>query len=98
MRCVGALPVLAKVNGLCDGMQMRTVEALYEKPTGIECRFDFPEVNGKILREVLIVSFSGAYPPGSRGNRHGEYIAVMAMYGLLAFNRRSSRRVPVRRH
>lgn len=60
-------------------------EALYEKPTEIECRFHFPEIHGKILRSVLIVSFSGAYPPGSKGNRHGEYIAIMAMYGLVAF-------------
>ena len=66
-------------------MQMRTAEALYEKPTEIECRFHFPKTDGEILRRVLIVSFSGVYPPGSEGNRHGEYIAIMAIYGLVAF-------------
>ncbi|HEY6971884.1 MAG TPA: hypothetical protein VJA94_21915 [Candidatus Angelobacter sp.] len=66
-------------------MQMRTAEALYKKPDEIDCTFHFAETNGEILRRVLIVSFSGTYPPGSEGNRHAKYITIMAMYGLVAF-------------
>ena len=61
-------------------------EKNYAAPDGISCKFYMPDRAGTDNMDVLVVSYTGAYPDGSRGDAYGSYIAVMAMYGIVAFN------------
>lgn len=62
------------------------VKADPPQPHGIECQFFLVDPSQAGRRRVLIASFSGEYPDGSRGNEHGAYMAVMALYGIHAFD------------
>lgn len=55
-------------------------------PPGIICRYSRPKSDSKSDDGVLIVSFDGTYPPGSRGNEHGSYMAHMTIHGVAAFS------------
>ena len=61
-------------------------EKKIQKPEGIECKYFMPESKSTDGTDVLILSVSGVYPDGSRGNEHAAYIAVMAIQGLQAFD------------
>ena len=61
------------------------------KPDGIECcyygvaEFESEHMTDGLFPDLLVVSFSGDYPDGSRGNTHGHYIATSTIHGLAAF-------------
>lgn len=52
------------------------------QPQGIECQFFVVDAAHAGRRTILVASFSGEYPDGSRGNAHGAYVATMALYGI----------------
>jgi len=56
------------------------------KPVSIGCKYFTPkeELIDKI--EVLIVSFFGEYPNGSKGKNHGTYISKKTVSGIIDFN------------
>jgi hypothetical protein len=66
--------------------QFALTEAFPPEPPGITSRFFLPDPDLTDRMRILVVSFAGEYPDGSRGNAHGAFIAVSAMHGLLAFN------------
>lgn len=62
------------------------IEVKPPAPAGIECQFFLVDQTQTGRRTILIASFSGEYPDGSRGNAHGAYLATMALYGIQAFD------------
>lgn len=61
-------------------------EQAYERPSGIDCKFYMPDQSRTDSTDILVVSFSGVYPDGSLGNKHGFYIALQTMFGVHAFD------------
>lgn len=60
-------------------------EVTLEKPQDLNVSYlkaDFPEK--KV--DVLIVKVEGVYPDGSLGNKHAQYLKVMTLKGLFAFD------------
>lgn len=62
------------------------IEARPPAPAGIGCQFFLVDQTQAGRRTVLVASFCGEYPDGSRGNMHGAYIATMALHGVHAFD------------
>lgn len=60
-------------------------EKKISKPEEIECKYFMPDRKALDNMDVLILSVNGSYPHGSSGNLHAEYISVMAVQGLQAF-------------
>ncbi len=60
-------------------------EVVPQAPPGISCRYFLVDPEQTDRRTVLVVEFSGEYPEGSLGNKHGAYIATSALHGLHAF-------------
>lgn len=58
------------------------IKTIPPQPQGIECQFFLVDPAQAGRRTVLVASFSGEYPDGSRGNAHGAYIATMSLYGI----------------
>lgn len=56
------------------------------QPAGIACRYFLPSLDQTDRHRILVVSFTGEYPPGSLGNAHGAYIATCTLHGLHAFD------------
>lgn len=56
-----------------------------EPPEGLHCEYSLADRQDGMKPYVLVVSFTGDYPDGSRGNQHGHYIASMTLLGLSAF-------------
>ena len=66
-------------------MHIRPVEI--SQPDGICCSYGLvADQHDDKLPPVLVVSFSGTYPPGSLGNAHGRFMAHATVHGLAAFN------------
>lgn len=61
-------------------------EILPPKPSGIECKYFLTDPSQTDRRTILVASFEGEYPDGSRGNKHGAYIATSVLCGLSAFD------------
>lgn len=61
------------------------LKAVPPQPEGIEGQFFLVDPAQSGRRTVLVASFSGEYPDGSRGNAHGAYIATVALHGIHAF-------------
>ena len=64
----------------------RLSEVSYEKPEGIESTYYLVDQDQQRDTRVLVISFRGAYPDGSLGNRHGGYIAHAGLCGVHAFS------------
>jgi hypothetical protein len=56
------------------------------QPSGLSCSYYLVDPLQVNHRTVLVVSYGGIYPDGSRGNAHGRFIAVSAVHGLHAFD------------
>ena len=66
-------------------MEIQTVEI--SKPNDIDCTYGvIVDSEDADLVSVLVVSFSGTYPPGSLGNPHGHFITRATIHGLAAFD------------
>lgn len=64
---------------------MRIEQLTITPPDGIDCSFGVVRGEGEDrVPKILVASFSGIYPDGSRGNSHGHYIAYSTMHGLAA--------------
>lgn len=61
-------------------------EIHYRKPEGIDASYAVLDQARSSEASVLVVSFRGEYPDGSRGHQHGAYIAYTVMCGLHAFS------------
>ena len=61
------------------------IESTPRVPDGISCRYSFVDPGQARDHHLLVASFEGDYPDGSRGNAHGHYIATAALHGLAAF-------------
>lgn len=60
-------------------------EVVPDAPEGISSRYYLVDPLQTDRRKILVVAFAGEYPEGSRGNRHGWYIATSTLHGLHAF-------------
>ena len=66
-------------------MKIRQVD--FESPVGISCSIGVVDDSSTSdLPSILVVSFAGTYPEGSRGNNHGHYIAASTVHGLAIFD------------
>jgi hypothetical protein len=60
-------------------------EVVPEAPEGISSRYYLVDPLQTDRYKILVVAFAGEYPEGSRGNRHGWYVATSTLHGLHAF-------------
>jgi hypothetical protein len=57
-----------------------------EKPTNIDCKYFSPKEKLKDNIDVLVVSFYGEYPNGSKGKKHATFISDKVISGLINFD------------
>jgi len=55
-------------------------------PGNLRCQFSVVDRQDDSKVPVLTIEFSGDYPEGSQGNKHGEYIAAMGLLGASIFD------------